>query len=117
MQRCVGDGKNITFYNGQGIGDFYIIPQSLRQTFIDVMSVFGRYHLFLEIAIPTFHQCFIGLSMAENLELCTSWGRDRYVLSSYENNCGDAFPLFHPIKISERAGLLVMKRKMNLTDG
>jgi hypothetical protein len=103
---------------GFGQSDFWYIPQKEREAFQHVMSEFSHFELFLEIAVPTFMQCYAPETLKAQLQLCTdtNWGaKKRSTFDELRQKCGDAVPLYHPIKTSNSNNVKYMFQKMNLS--
>jgi hypothetical protein len=111
LKKCVGSEYKWFF----GQADFFYIPQSLRNSFISIMSIFRHHKVFLEIGVPTFANCLVPSNLRVDIEQCTFWDYRRGDYASMQKNCGDKYPLFHPVKPSNRISFHGMKQKMNLT--
>mmetsp|Transcript_719 Transcript_719/g.825 ORF Transcript_719/g.825 Transcript_719/m.825 type:complete len:310 (-) Transcript_719:210-1139(-) len=111
LKKCVG--SEYKWFVGQA--DFFYIPQSLRNSFISIMSIFGHHKVFLEIGVPTFANCLVSSNLRVDIEQCSFWDHRRGDYASMQKNCGDKYPLFHPVKPSNRLSFQGMKQKMNLS--
>lgn len=111
LRKCVGSEHK--WFIGQA--DFFYIPKGLKNLFLSIMSKFGRHKVFLEIGIPTFAKCFVPSHLNVNVELCTFFDDRRGDYAAMRMSCGDRYPLFHPLKPSNKTSFNGMKSKMNLT--
>lgn len=95
--------------------DFFHVPQHYRNSFMRILSAFGKYNIFVEIAVPTYYRCYVKPAHLQPLRLCTSFSQKaRNNISHMERFCSAGYPLFHPVKLSMPANFLGMKRKMDL---
>ena len=97
--------------------DFFYIPQKYKDSYIRVMSAFAESNIFLEIAVPTFIRAYIPRSKCSKVLTCTFFtdeGRNDFAYM--ERECGDKYPLYHPVKLSSRLNVVGMKKKMALID-
>lgn len=102
--------------------DFFYLPNSLKDTFVRVMTPMAASKIFLEIAVPTFWLVYVPPEKYVRVLLCSTFNietrRNASTLyAHYEQKCGDKFPLFHPIKLSSKSNVAGMKKKMGLTVG
>jgi hypothetical protein len=109
-------GSEHSWWIGQGQADFFYLPKSFIPDFLDIVGSFSKYQLFLEIAIPTFMQCFACQNQScQALKLCTTFTeeRERRDLKFYRA-CGSGYDLFHPIKLdSSPAAYTFTKEYLN----
>jgi hypothetical protein len=97
--------------------DFFYIPQKYKDSYIRVMSAFAESNIFLEIAVPTFIRAYIPRSKCSKVLTCTFFtdeGRNDFAYM--ERECGDRYPLYHPVKLSSKLNVVGMKKKMALID-
>jgi hypothetical protein len=97
--------------------DFFYIPRKYKDSYIRVMSIFAKYQIFLEIAVPTFIRAYIPSSKYTTVLVCTFFteeGRNNF--EYMEKECGNKFPLYHPVKLSSKLNVIGMKKKMALID-
>jgi hypothetical protein len=79
-----------------------MIPHSGKHIFIEIMKIFGeklsQFPLFVEIAIPTFLQCFVSPEKRGHVNLCTNGRND---LDYYSKSCPtNTTTLIHPLKFT-----------------
>ena len=94
--------------------DFFYIPQRYKEVFVRVLTAFGEYKLFVEIAVPTFFSCFIDHKHLEKVPLCSFFDDNRGNITAMEKMCGARSPLFHPVKLSIKGNEEGMRRKIGL---
>ena len=98
--------------------DFYYIPQKYKDSYIRVMSAFVKFQIFLEIAVPTFIRAYTPVGQILQLRLCTNFDiKVRNNFSEKEAECGNKYPLYHPVKLSSRHNVIGMRKKMGLSGG
>jgi hypothetical protein len=96
--------------------DFYYVPRKYKDSYIRVMSAFAKYQIFLEIAVPTFIRAYIPVDQVLQLRLCTNFDMSlRNNFTNKEAECGNSYPLYHPVKLSSRHNVMGMKKKMGLS--
>ena len=92
LKKCTGHIHN--WFIGQS--DFVYLSKEYIDELLDIVGLFSKYRLFLEIAIPTFMYCFAcDKEKCQKLKLCTSFGKNRL---SYYRECDNSFDLYHPVK-------------------
>ena len=95
--------------------DFFYIPRKYKDVYTRVMSAFYDHGIFLEIAVSTFIRSYIPSDQILRLPLCTFFSEEiRYDFAYMEAECGDAFPLYHPVKLSSKLNVVGMRKKMAL---
>lgn len=98
--------------------DFFYIPQKYKDSYIRVMSAFAESIIFLEIAVPTFIRAYTPVDKILQLRLCTDFDIElRNNLAYMERECGNNYPLYHPVKLSSRHNVIGMRKKMGLSGG
>lgn len=112
MKKCFG---SVHHWCGEQ-SDFFYVPQIFRSEFVRVLGAFGDHRIFLEIAIPSFYRCFVPQTHLVELRLCSHFDETRNNITFTEENCGESYPLYHPVKLSYPGSELGMRRKMNLRD-
>lgn len=98
--------------------DFFYITQKFRELYIRVMDPFADAGIFLEIAVPTFFRAYIPPDESIKVPLCTTFldaiRLNNTLYEFMETQCGDKYPLFHPIKLSSKPNVDRMRKKMAL---
>jgi hypothetical protein len=113
LKECLGSEK--TWCYGQS--DFFYVPQSLKDSTLRVLTAYRAYDIFLEIAMPTFHNCYVPKNRTEELTLCTTWGSSRNNYTFLYDNCKNRnFSLFHPVKLTNLVNIAGMVETMSLVD-
>jgi hypothetical protein len=113
LKECLGSEK--TWCHGQS--DFFYVPQSLKDSALRVLTAYRAYDIFLEIALPTFHNCYVPKNRTEELTLCTTWGSSRNNYTFLYDNCKNRnFSLFHPVKLTSIVNIAGMVETMSLVD-
>lgn len=98
--------------------DFFYIPRTYKDIAIEAMGVFADHLIFVEIAVPTFYSCFVSPSDLVPLDLCTRFEQaNRTNTAHLEAVCGDRYPIYHPIKLSNSSNSAFMRKKMSLSTG
>ena len=129
IKHCTGSDK--VWYSGQS--DFFYIPQNYYPVFVDVLGKFIKEKIFLELAIPTFVECFVNklsfdqrkskVSLIEKIpifriRLCEYWSGNRENISYLEPRCITyRHSLIHPLKLSRGTptlNLMIKKMDVNL---
>ena len=110
MQRCFG---SVHHWCGEQ-SDFFYVPQLFRSEFVRVVGAFGDHKIFLEVAIPSFYRCFVPPQKLEKVLTCSTFQEMRNNFTFMEDNCGENYPIFHPVKLSYPGNELGMRRKMGL---
>lgn len=106
-------GSEHAWYINKGQSDFIYIPASAAKSFLNVVGVFSANKLFLEIALPTYVNCFAPTHIKlETLSLCTFWEQERNSLTHYMKHCNASHALVHPIKLFTRKHYEYMKSVM-----
>ena len=113
LKECFGSEK--TWCYGQS--DFFYVPRSLKDLTLRVLTAYRAYDIFLEIALPTFHHCYVPNNRTVELSLCTAWGKKRNIYPILYENCKNRdFTLFHPIKLTSDENIAGMVKTMGLVD-
>lgn len=96
LRNCTGNEHN--WFHGQS--DFFYIPAIAAKSFLDVVGIFSAEKLTVEIALPTYVNCFAPKHVPLiTLPLCTFWEKQRSNLTHYEKNCNSSYALIHPVKL------------------
>jgi hypothetical protein len=111
LRKCMG--SEYKWARDGATSDFFFIPQNMRQLFVRTLGTYGKYNLFLEIAIPMFEKCYVPPSMIVSLPICILYHR-RNNLSVIEFDCQEGYGLFHPIKLSSPDAIRITMLKMSL---
>jgi len=96
VQNRFGANLNMTMVH-YASSDMYYIPKALSGMFVDVMNVFLKYKVFLEIAVPT---ALVGLSpsaQSNGFWGRSLWGGDQDFIFKFYNSTAH---YLHPIKFS-----------------
>jgi hypothetical protein len=113
LKECLGSEKTWCF----GQSDFFYVPQSLKDSTLRVLTAYREYDIFIEIALPTFHNCYVPRNRTEELNLCTTWGPSRNNYTFLYENCNNRnFSLFHPVKLTSIVNIAGMVETMSLVD-
>jgi hypothetical protein len=113
LKECLGSEKTWCF----GQSDFFCVPQNLKDSTLRVLTAYRAYDIFIEIAMPTFHNCYVLKNRTEELTLCTTWGSSRNNYTFLYDNCKNRdFSLFHPVKLTSSVNIAGMVETMSLVD-
>jgi hypothetical protein len=111
LKRCTGTTRRWF----KGPSDFLYVPKQYALLYMDIMGKFQSKNVFLEIAVPTFMQCFVPKNLVENIALCQFWDHHRNNVSHMRVGCDPLSSAFHPVKISSHNALEFMVDKMDVT--
>jgi hypothetical protein len=96
LRNCTGNTHE--WFHGQS--DFFYIPAIAARSFLDVVGIFSSEKLTVEIALPTYVNCFAPKHVPlVTLKLCTFWEKERGNLTHYQRNCDSSYALVHPLKM------------------
>ena len=113
QKECLGSEK--TWCSGQS--DFFYVPQSLKDSTLRVLTAYRAYDIFIEIALPTFHNSYVPKNRTTELTLCTTWGSFRNNYTFLYDNCKNrGYSLFHPVKLTSAENIVGMVETMSLVD-
>ena len=113
LQECFGSEKIWCF----GQSDFFYVPRSLKDSTIRVLTAYRAYDIFLEIAMPTFHHCYVPKNRTVELPICTTWDKERNNFPMMHELCKKKdYSLFHPIKLTSDVNIAGMVETMSLVD-
>jgi hypothetical protein len=106
-------GNEKVWFSGQS--DFIYVPQKQISNYINIMSTFRNEKVFLEIAYPTFAECFVPEFAIEELKLCTFWDSRRGNIVDMSRECPKNTSAYHPVKLSGgQQAVIFMKKKSGL---
>lgn len=93
-------GSNDTWFVGGARSDFFYIPSRAVLIFLDIVGYFSFHELFVEIAIPTFMNCFNEKHGLLKLKLCNLYdnpiGKNMTLSRAYCEN----YETVHNVKLS-----------------